>query len=306
MSTCLYLGPAGSFCHQAALLLNENFDLIPAPSEAAIVAAVESGEVEFGLVPIENSYQGEVTATVDNILFNTANLVVRDEIVIPVEFDVFVKPGVTKITKVISHPVALAQCSKYVEANELISESASSTSAAVQAVSQSSNDSIGAIASPITGEMYGLIPFAKGVQDASGARTKFYLLSSKIHVKKPGRQHRTWVALIPPSSHLGSLNEILGEFSNRGITLISLSSRPLGSALGAYVYNFLLDGYLQDSEIQSALGGLIDFGCRLRVVGSFPVWEEDGVDGNAVGLDASSTRNEKHFATNKADIRTEG
>ena len=148
--TCLYLGPAGSFCHQAALRLNEDFELKPAASVAEIVAAVEAGESDFGLVPIENSVDGEVTSTVDSIVFNTTDLLVRDEVVVPVEFDVFVKPGVTSITRVMSHPVALAQCQNFITANSLTRETSASTSAAVQTVAEGNAEDVGALASPIT------------------------------------------------------------------------------------------------------------------------------------------------------------
>jgi prephenate dehydratase len=302
VSACLYLGPAGSFCHQAASLLSESFKLKPAPSVAAIVAAVEAGEVEYGLVPIENSVDGEVTSTVDSIVFNTTEVVVRDEVVIPVTFDVFVKPGVSKINKIISHPVALAQCSKYIDANALTRDTAASTSAAVQAVAEGQDDEVGAIASPIAGAIYGLVPLAQSVQDNAGAHTKFYLLAKKIHAKQAGREHRTWVTVIPPTNRTGILGDMLSEFSSRGLSLTSLSSRPLRADMGAYAFNFTIEGYIQDTEVHAALEALIALGCRLRVVGSFPAWEGDGVVGKVVGLVGIGAGAKSNFANNNLDI----
>ena len=302
MRTCLYLGPAGSFCHQAASLLNEEFELKPAGSVAEIVAAVEAGTAEFGLVPIENSVDGEVTSTVDSIVFNTTDVVVRDEVLIPVAFDVFVKPGVTEITKVVSHPVALAQCQRYINDNKLERESAASTSAAVAQVAEDEDASVGAIASPIAGAIYGLVPLKQSIQDNEGAHTKFYLLAKKIHARKENRDHRTWVTVIPPTNRTGILGDMLGEFSSRGLSLTSLSSRPLRADMGAYAFNFTFEGYVQDQEVRAALEALIALGCRLRVIGSFPAWEGDGVVGKVVGLVGVGAGAKQNFATNNLDI----
>ena len=301
--TCLYLGPAGSFCHQAALRLNEDFELKPAASVAEIVAAVEAGESDFGLVPIENSVDGEVTSTVDSIVFYTTDLLVRDEVVVPVEFDVFVKPGVTSITRVMSHPVALAQCQNYINSNSLTRETSASTSAAVQAVADGDAEDVGALASPIAGELYGLIPLAKGVQDNAGAHTKFYLLGKSIHAREVGREYRTWVAVIPPTNRTGILGDMLAEFSSRGISLTSLSSRPLRADIGAYAFNFTVEGHIADEPVRAALEAIIALGSRVRVVGSFPEWEGDGVVGAVIGLVGLGAGAKQSFATNNLDVK---
>lgn len=301
--TCLYLGPSGSFCHQAALRLNEDFELKPAASVAEIVAAVEAGESDFGLVPIENSVDGEVTSTVDSIVFNTTDLLVRDEVVVPVEFDVFVKPGVTSITRVMSHPVALAQCQNFITANSLTRETSASTSAAVQTVAEGDAEDVGALASPIAGELYGLIPLAKGVQDNAGAHTKFYLLGKSIHARQVGREYRTWVAVIPPTNRTGILGDMLAEFSSRGISLTSLSSRPLRADIGAYAFNFTVEGHISDDPVRAALEAIIALGSRVRVVGSFPEWEGDGVVGAVIGLVGLGAGAKQSFATNNLDVK---
>ena len=301
--TCLYLGPAGSFCHQAALRLNEDFELKPAASVAEIVAAVEAGESDFGLVPIENSVDGEVTSTVDSIVFNTTDLLVRDEVVVPVEFDVFVKPGVTSITRVMSHPVALAQCQNFITANSLTRETSASTSAAVQAVAEGDAEDVGALASPMAGDLYGLVPLSKGVQDNAGAHTKFYLLGKSIHARQAGREYRTWVAVIPPTNRTGILGDMLAEFSSRGISLTSLSSRPLRADIGAYAFNFTVEGHISDAPVRAALEAIIALGSRVRVVGSFPEWEGDGVVGAVIGLVGLGAGAKQSFATNSLDVK---
>jgi prephenate dehydratase len=297
--TCLYLGPAGSFCHQAAMLLGEDLELIAAPNVAHIVSAVENGEADYGLVPIENSVDGEVTSTVDSIVFNTEELLVRDEVVVPVGFDVFVKPGVTKISRVISHPVALAQCQRYINENGLSRE----TSAGVEQVANGEATDIGALASPIAGELYGLVPLATSVQDNEGAHTKFYLLGKSVHPRVEGRDHRTWVAVIPPTNRTGILGDMLSEFSSRNISLSSLSTRPLRADIGAYAFIFTLEGHIQDSAVREALEALIAMGGRLRVLGSFPEWEGDGVVGSVIGLARLGAGAKDSFANNNLEVR---
>lgn len=304
--TCLYLGPAGSFCHQAAMLLGEDLELIAAPNVAHIVSAVENGDADYGLVPIENSVDGEVTSTVDSIVFNTEELLVRDEVVVPVGFDVFVKPGVTKISRVISHPVALAQCQRYINENGLSRETSASTSAGVEKVAKGEATDIGALASPIAGELYGLVPLATSVQDNEGAHTKFYLLGKSVHPKVEGRDHRTWVAVIPPTNRTGILGGMLAEFSSRNISLSSLSTRPLRADIGAYAFIFTLEGHIQDSRVREALEALIAMGGRLRVLGSFPEWEGDGVVGSVIGLVGLGAGAKDSFANNNLDVKVEG
>jgi prephenate dehydratase len=286
--------------------LNEEFELKPAANVAEIVAAVEAGESDFGLVPIENSVDGEVTSTVDSIVFNTTDLLVRDEVVVPVEFDVFVKPGVTSITRVMSHPVALAQCQNYINSNSLTRETSASTSAAVQAVAEGDAEDVGALASPIAGELYGLVPLAKGVQDNAGAHTKFYLLGKSIHARQAGREFRTWVAVIPPTNRTGILGDMLAEFSSRGISLTSLSSRPLRADIGAYAFNFTVEGHISDAPVRAALEAIIALGSRVRVVGSFPEWEGDGVVGTVIGLVGLGAGAKQSFATNNLDVKVSG
>lgn len=299
---CLYLGPAGSFCHQAALKLAGDFDLKPAANVAEIVSAVETGLADFGLVPIENSVDGEVTSTVDSIVFNTTDLVVRDEVLVPVEFDLFVKPGTTAVTSVISHPVALAQCQRYIREKSLTQSAAASTSAAVQSVAEGDDSTIGALAAPSAGQIYGLETLAKSVQDNEGAHTKFYLIGKSIRPKQTGRAHRTWVAVIPPTNQTGILGQMLAEFSTRGLSLTSLSSRPLRADMGAYAFNFTFEGYLEDAEVQAALEALVSLGCRVRVIGSFPAWEGDGVVGRLVGLVGVGAGALDSFASNKLRV----
>jgi prephenate dehydratase len=303
---CLYLGPAGSFCHQAALRLDGDFELRSAASVAEIVAAVEAGEAEFGLVPIENSVDGEVTSTVDSIVFNTEELLVRDEVVVPVEFDVFVKPGVTEISRVISHPVALAQCQNFINSHSLARETAPSTSAAVQQVAEGTASDIAALASPIAGDLYGLEPLARGVQDNAGAHTKFYLLGKSIHARKPGRDYRTWVAVIPPTNRTGILGEMLAEFSSRNISLTSLSSRPLRADIGAYAFIFTIEGHVSDPEVRAALEAIIILGSSLRVLGSFPEWAGEGVVGSVIRLVGTGAGAKQGFTNNNLDLSIEG
>ena len=302
--TCLYLGPAGSFCHQAALLLNDDFELQPAATVAEIVAAVELGSADFGLVPIENSVDGEVTSTVDSIVFNTVDVLVRDEVVVPVEFDVFVKPGVTSITRAISHPVGLAQCQRYIAENSLQVETAASTSAAVASVAQGEATDIGALASPIAGALYDLVPLARAVQDNAGAHTKFYLLGKGIRARQAGREYRTWVTVIPPTNRTGILGDMLAEFSSRGISLSSLSSRPLRADIGAYAFNFTIEGYVQDEQVRAALEAIIALGSRVRVVGSFPEWAGVGVVGAVIGLPGVGAGSKVSFS-NQLDVAVE-
>jgi prephenate dehydratase len=236
-SAVAYLGPEGSFCHQAARMLHTHADeFIPMKDVKSVVAAVECGEVRHGLVPIENSVEGEVTSTVHEIVFNTANVFVREEVVIPVSFHAYTNSPHAMPTTVVSHPFALAQCQNFISSSNLIVKSADSTSAACENLAKNPDSTVVALGSVLAGELYGLHIYKENVEDNTAAHTKFYLLSRSLPSQRTQDEYRTWIALVPPDNHTGVLADILQCFSSRGLAVFSISSRPLRTELGAYCF----------------------------------------------------------------------
>ncbi len=276
--TVAYLGPEGSFCHQAALMLATHADeLVPMQDVKSVVAAVEQGDVQHGLVPIENSVEGEVTSTIHEIVFNTSRVVVREEVVVPVSFHAFVSGVDAHPTTVVSHPFALAQCRNFVAGHNFTELVADSTSSACRDLAANPDPSRVALGSPIAGDIYGLRVFEENVEDNTTAHTKFYLLSHRLPAHRESDDYRTWVALVPPDNRTGVLAEILRCFSSRSLAVFSISSRPLRTEIGAYCFILTAEGWLGDESVTSALGELYDMGCTVRILGTYPAWRGDGV-----------------------------
>ena len=302
-SAVAYLGPEGSFCHQAARMLHTNADeFIPMKDVKSVVAAVERGEVRHGLVPIENSVEGEVTSTVHEIVFNTANVFVREEVVIPVSFHAYTNSPHAMPTTVVSHPFALAQCQNFISSSNLIVKSADSTSAACENLAKNPDSTVVALGSVLAGELYGLHIYKENVEDNTAAHTKFYLLSRSLPAQRTEDEYRTWIALVPPDNHTGVLADILQCFSSRGLAVFSISSRPLRTELGAYCFILTTEGWIGDAAVTEALQELYNIGSTVRVLGSFQAWAGDGVVPSLAGLDTASPGSNAGFTQSLPNI----
>ena len=301
-----YLGPEGSFCHQAALMLKtEASILLPMKDVKSVVAAVERGDVKHGLVPVENSVEGEVTSTIHEIVFNTSQVVVREEVVVPVSFHAFVSSPTAMPTTAISHPFALAQCQKFIAGRALTTKVADSTSAACQSLANAPDDNVVALGSPLAGDIYGLHIFEKNVEDNKLAHTKFYLLSQSLPRQRRDVDYRTWIALVPPDNHTGVLAEILNIFSERQLAVFAISSRPLRAEIGAYCFILTSEGWVGDDIVKDAIKELVAIGSTVRVMGSFPAWDGPGVVVSLTDLESVSPDAHAGFSQSEPVIRWE-
>ena len=278
MPNLLFLGPDGSFCHKAALAFEmSDFDLVASEDVKGIIQAVEQGTSDCGVIPIENSVDGEVTAHVDELVFRTANTFAVAEIVVPVSFSAFVLHEGVVPRVAISHPVALAQCQNFIKHHQLSVETVNSTSAACSLIRSSGRTDAVALSSDLAGELSGLHVLQSRIEDNQNALTRFIVLGRSIWPQKQTGEHRTWIALVPPSNRTGVIAEMLTCFAERGINLQTISSRPLKSKMGAYCFILTLNGWIEDETLRGALSEVVNLGYQLRVLGSYPAWVGDGV-----------------------------
>lgn len=277
MAVVAYLGPEGTFAHAATDLLRTtpaDAELVPRPTVQEIVHDVEAGRVPMGLVPIENSVEGGVTGTIDVIVFETTRVVIREEVAVPVTFTAFRRPGdETPAATALSHPVGLAQTTKWWGSRNLVARSTSSTSEACRLVAASEEPGLVAIASAKAGEVAGLDVVAEGVEDHPGAQTRFALVARE-EVASTG-DDRTTVVVTPPESEVPRvLLRILEPISRRDINLSNIVSRPLRKGLGVYCFVLTLDRHASDPAVAAALADLRGFGCEVKSLGSYPAWRE--------------------------------
>ncbi len=268
-----YLGPAGTFT-EAALRRLPDADVSeqwPMPTVAAALDAVRVGEVDCAVVPFENSVEGSVATTLDELASGTPVQVLR-EVVLPVTFALLARPGMrlSAVQSVATHPHAEAQCRRWL-AEALPDASVvlvSSTAEAARLVGLGIHDA--AVSSPLAAEHYGLEALADGVQDNEGAVTRFIVVGLPGPVPPPtGADRSTLVAFIS-DDHPGALLEILTEFAVRGVNLTRIESRPTGNGLGRYCFSVDLEGHIGDARVGEALSALKRVCADVRFLGSYP------------------------------------
>ncbi len=273
MSRIAYFGPQGTFTEQAARALAPEGELVPVETIAAALAAVREGTAERACVPVENSVEGPVTATLDG-LAGDAPLVAVAEALLPIHFAVLAAPGVAAVRTVASHPHALAQVREWLERNlpEAHTVAAPSTAAAAVAVQRGEYDA--AVAAPVAVEHYPLDVLAEGVADVPDARTRFLLLGPPGRLPEPTGADRTSV-VVAAANRTGSLAELLTELALRDINLTRIDARPIRGNFGLYRFFLDLEGHIAEPRVGDALAALRRRCGDVRFLGSHP--RADGV-----------------------------
>ena len=253
-----YFGPAGTFTHQALLSFHTD-EARPYATVAAALDGVRSGEVEAALVPIENSVEGGVSATLDNLADGERLMIVR-EVLLPVQFGLYARPGTTlaDVRRIVTHPHAHAQTRDWVRLNapQAIVTEGGSTAAAAAEVGDETSRHDGAICADVAGQMYGLDALATGIADNPDAVTRFVLVARQGAPSQPTGADKTTLVAYMREDHPGSLQEILDQFAVRGVNLCRIESRPTKTTLGSYCFSIDAEGHVLDARMADALKGL--------------------------------------------------
>ena len=266
-----FLGPAGTFSEQAALNHDADATLVPVASIPAVVAAVDSGMADEGVVPIENSLEGSVTHTLDLLIHESA-LFIRHELVLPIKNYLLVKPGTesSEIKVIYSHPQPLGQCrvflgQRFPEAQLVASLS---TSAAVEEM-LSSETVAAAIGTERAAELYGVDIVARGIDDNPNNETRFVVLAPTDHPSTGS--DKTSICFDFADDAPGILHAVLGEFAKRRINLTKIESRPTKRSLGHYIFIVDVQGHREDPLVREALEDVRAQVGMFRVFGSYPM-----------------------------------
>ncbi len=273
-STIGYLGPPGTFTEQAVFSQPDLARMRHRPinSIVDVLQAVESGDVDLGLVAIENMIEGSVTATLDALAFGT-DLFIQREVIINVNLNLLARPGVTigNVERVRSHPVAHAQCRNYFAQNlpNARFEATNSTAEAARDLTDSGDLVTAAIAPLRAAEVYGLEVLENGLADRPDNQTRFVLVAAD-RITPPTGHDKTSLVVYQRSDVPGSLIGILQEFAARAINLTSLQSRPTKSNLGQYCFLLDCEGHVADEIVADALRNLSMKTARVKFLGSYP------------------------------------
>ncbi len=271
-----YLGPAGTFTEDALgeAIGGEAFEPLRTATIPDAILAVESGEADRALVPIENSIEGSVRPTLDTLAFEAAGVTIVGEHDYRVRVHLIARGGVAvgDVEAVLSHPQPLAQCARFLREQLPAVErrEASSTAAAVRMVSESDRP-WAALGARAAASLYGCELLREGVEDIDDNVTRFVWIAPAGTVAEgAGRRRTSLVFSELGQDHPGALVEALAEFSSRGINLSRIESRPLRQGLGQYMFFCDLEGAEDDSAVAGAIAGLRGKAESVRVLGSYP------------------------------------
>ena len=268
-----YLGPVGTFTWIALGQVEEarGSEWVAVNNVGEALAAVERGDVIAAMIAVENSIEGGVSAAQD-ALASSNGLQILGEYLVPVNFDVVVRRGteLTNVRVIEAHPVAYAQCRKWLEKNLPHHEHLPATSNVAAARGLNDTDRADAAIAPHGyAEHADLVVVGDNIGDNPNAVTRFVLIGRRQRVAAPTGTDKTTLIVELPDDRPGGLLEMLEQFATRGVNLSLLESRPIGDELGRYRFVIDLDGHVEDERVADALLGLKRFSPRVQFLGSY-------------------------------------
>lgn len=288
-----YLGPQGTFTEIAlrSMVSPKQAEYLPQTDVLSALGAVRSGDADYAVVAIENTVEGGVTATLD-ALAEGAPLVILEEAVVPVVFELVARPGtvLSDIARVATHPHGWAQCRRWLNANlpGVVHVPASSNTSALAALTDDERplDGIGyeaVLAPPGAGANAGLEVLKEGISDNAHAMTRFVRVGRPEPAAPPTGSDKTTLVVHLPEDRAGSLLEMLEQFAARGVNLSRIESRPIGDRPGKYSFSIDALAHIAEERMTEALIGLKRTCPLVLFLGSYPAVTIDGVTPLDVG-----------------------
>ena len=278
-----FLGPAGTFTEEALRASAPGeVDEIPYATVFETVMAVQESEADRAVVPIENSLEGGVAATLDALAGEASTVRIAAEVVQPIHH-CLVAPrelGLDDVERVVSHPQATAQCQRFLRERLPGAErlSVPSTAEAVRMVAGAA-EPWAALGSRLSAELYDCVVLADDVEDEPGNLTRFVWLApeSEVEAPKAGAEAKTSVVFWGAGDESpGWLVSVLGELADRHINLTKIESRPMRARFGHYMFFADLEGSELDEAMRQALEALGERVEGLRILGSYPAAQASG------------------------------
>lgn len=278
-----YLGPEGTHSHEAlaSAVGDAPLELVGLPSIYDAVMAVHERTVDRALVPIENSLEGSVNATLDALAMETDDVAIVGELVHPIRTCLIAAAplSLSDIESVVSHPQANAQCARFVRRRlpGVPVLPASSTAEAVRMLAENPDRRWAALGTRMAAARYGCEVLLADVDDAARNETRFVWLApdgAPPGAPGAGEPHGPWKTAIVfwgiGSEAPGWLVSCLGELARRDVNLTRIESRPRREGLGRYMFFADIEGRVTERDVGASLAGLRTHVEVLRVLGSFP------------------------------------
>ena len=261
-----YLGPETTFTHEAAQRsFGTSVELEPQTTVAEVFARVERGEAEHGVVPVENSMEGAVTHTLDELM--NSPLKICGEVYLPISQNLLAKADLKGVETVCSHPMALAQAATWLR-NELPGVRLEEVESTGEAARRAAEDpDVAAVGSILAADSHGLNVLARNIQDARTNATRFIVLG-RSWAGKTGRDKTSVVFSV--KDRPGVLKDALSAFSDAGINLTRIESRPSRKRAWTYVFFADFEGHPEEDRVQQALEDLEEHCPYVSLIGAYP------------------------------------
>jgi prephenate dehydratase len=265
-----FQGALGAFSEEAARALVPDGEPVPYATFEAAVRAVESGEVDAGAIPVENTLAGAVAEAYEALVAGAVTAIA--EMVIPIRHCLLGLPGAStdEVREARSHPVALSQCRGFFADHPGIrAQAVYDTAGAAEEVAALGDPSLAAIASARAGERYGLEILQADLQDRDDNQTRFYLIVKEPAGPTEADLYKT-ACVVELENRPGALHELLGVFAGRGLDLTNLASRP---GVSPWTYRFIMEfRHSSKTEGLDAIQAASGLCSTVRVLGTFPAW----------------------------------
>jgi prephenate dehydratase len=282
-----YLGPPGTFSEDALreAVGSEEVESLPKPSVYAAIIAVQAGGADRALVPFENSIEGAVSATLDTLAFDAQEVTIVGEYDLPIRHCLIARQQLPleAIEVVLSHPQASAQCARFIREKLPAAEvrPAASTADAVREVSEHDGP-WAALGAASAARLYGAAVLRDGIEDEPDNVTRFVWVAPAGTRAEGGGAWRTSLVFAElGADRPGALVEALQAFSERGVNLTRIESRPLRRGLGRYMFFCDLEGSRDQEQVAAAIEELRGKAESVRILGSYPVASAPGVPGGS-------------------------
>jgi prephenate dehydratase len=261
-------GVAGAYSEEAVRqYFGPDVETVPSRTLDDMFPLVESGDADYGMVPVENSVAGSVTRSYELLMEH--DLRIHAETILRVRHMLLGPPGtkLEELQRVRSHPQALAQCQRYLIRHGLEAVPAFDTAGSARDLAANPEPRVAAIASELAAQLYGLEIIDRGIEDFEFNYTRFFILAKEA----PPRAQRNKTSLIFTTPHEpGALYECLGEFAKRRINLAKIESRPRLNRPWQYVFYLDFEGHCQDPECEAAIMALLRRSSFVKLLGSYP------------------------------------
>ncbi|MGM9903389.1 prephenate dehydratase [Enterococcus hirae] len=274
-----YLGPKGSFTYSAVKNYFQNGEWLPYISLTDLIDAQTAKEIDYAMVPIENSIEGSVLPALDHVYETLPKI--QGEIVLPIKQQLMVHPknqeGWRSVTKICSHPQALAQSQIYLKKYfpQVEIEQMSSTAQGAQQVAEHPSEKLAAIGPREAAEQFGLIIVQEDIHSIRDNETRFWLLGqSAISATLPILMHKATLFVDLPENHPGALYQVLAVFAEKKLNLTKIESRPQKTRLGEYFFVIEVEITPSDNTLEEVIDSLQDKHFPVQLIGKYPVYRK--------------------------------